>query len=67
MRERSEKIAAKFKVSSKIGGGTEVDLRIPARIAFPPRGKRKLTQWISKMYTRSADQADDKVTKMGRH
>jgi signal transduction histidine kinase/ligand-binding sensor domain-containing protein len=34
MRERAERIGASLKVSSSVSGGTEVDLRIPGRIAF---------------------------------
>jgi ligand-binding sensor domain-containing protein/signal transduction histidine kinase len=34
MRERAENIGARFKVWSSAAGGTEVDLRVPGRIAF---------------------------------
>ena len=34
MRERAERIGAHLKVSSSATGGTEVDLRVPGRIAF---------------------------------
>lgn len=34
MRERAERIGASLKVSSSATGGTEVDLRVPGRIAF---------------------------------
>jgi signal transduction histidine kinase/ligand-binding sensor domain-containing protein len=34
MRERAERIGASLKVSSSAAGGTEVDLRVPGRIAF---------------------------------
>jgi signal transduction histidine kinase len=37
MRERAERIGAKLKVWSGITGGTEVELRIPGRIAFELR------------------------------
>ncbi|MGA2354182.1 MAG: two-component regulator propeller domain-containing protein [Terriglobales bacterium] len=36
MRERAERIGASLKVSSSAAGGTEVDLRVPGRIAFEP-------------------------------
>src|SRR5262249_8520988 len=68
MRERSEKIGAKLKVSSKIGNGTEVDLRVPARIAFPSHNSGKVAKWISKIYTRTADtHGHDEITKVGKH
>jgi len=34
MRERAEKIGAKVKVLSRVGGGTEVELCVPSNIAF---------------------------------
>ena len=34
MRERAERIGASLKVSSSAAGGTEVELRVPGRIAF---------------------------------
>jgi signal transduction histidine kinase/ligand-binding sensor domain-containing protein len=34
MRERAERIGASLRVSSSAAGGTEVDLRVPGRIAF---------------------------------
>jgi hypothetical protein len=68
MRERSEKIGAKLKVSSKIGGGTEVDLRVPARIAFPHQDSGKAGKWISRIYRRTAaNKSDAKSAKTGQH
>ncbi len=43
MRERAEKIGAGFRLWSRPGSGTEVDLTIPARFAYP-RVQRK-TMW----------------------
>ena len=34
MRERAERIGAKLKVLSRVGGGTEVELRVPNTVAF---------------------------------
>jgi signal transduction histidine kinase len=34
MRERAERIGAKLKVLSRVGGGTEVELRVPNNVAF---------------------------------
>lgn len=34
MRERAERISGKLKVSSSVAGGTEVELRVPGRLAF---------------------------------
>jgi signal transduction histidine kinase len=55
MRERSEKIGAKLKVCSKAGDGTEVDLRIPARIAFSSNSSAGVARWLSRIYTRRVD------------
>lgn len=37
MRERAERIGAKLRVLSRMGGGTEVELRVPSEIAFEHR------------------------------
>jgi nitrate/nitrite-specific signal transduction histidine kinase len=45
MRERAEKIRAKLEIWSATGTGTEIDLTIPAAIAYrasPPRTWRRL-------------------------
>ena len=52
MRERSEKIGAKLTVLSKAGDGTEVELRIPARIAFKTNSTSGLTHWLSRINPR---------------
>jgi signal transduction histidine kinase/ligand-binding sensor domain-containing protein len=40
MRERAEKIRARFEVWSRQGAGTEIELRVPARIAYLRNGRR---------------------------
>ena len=40
MRERAKKLGAHLEVWSKPGAGTEVDLRVPSRVAY---GRRKAT------------------------
>ena len=35
MRERAEKIGAQLKIRSQAGAGTEVELTIPAKVAYP--------------------------------
>lgn len=40
MRERAEKIRASFEVWSGRGAGTEIELRVPARIAYLRNGRR---------------------------
>src|SRR5262249_5626965 len=45
MRQRAEKIGAKLKLSSKIKSGTEMELRVPGRIAFMSDSERHHS-WI---------------------
>ena len=40
MRERAKKIRASFEVWSRQGAGTEIELRVPARIAYMKYGRR---------------------------
>jgi hypothetical protein len=40
MRERAKKIRASFDVWSRHGAGTEIELRVPARIAYLRNGHR---------------------------
>jgi signal transduction histidine kinase len=41
MRERAENIGARLRVSSRVNAGTEVELSIPAHIAFVPEKERE--------------------------
>jgi signal transduction histidine kinase/ligand-binding sensor domain-containing protein len=68
MRERSEKIGAKLKLWSKIGDGTEVDLRIPARVAFTSNRSGHVAKWFSNLRARATGaHTDDHSTKFGKH
>ncbi len=40
MRERAERINARLKVRSRVGSGTEVELSVPAAVAFQDQSKR---------------------------
>lgn len=46
MRERAERIGASLKVSSSAAGGTEVDLRVPGRIAFESSTSKETSRSI---------------------
>jgi ligand-binding sensor domain-containing protein/signal transduction histidine kinase len=55
MRERAERIGAKLRLFSRVGGGTEVELRVPKRVAFEAQrsssvGKlfARLSRWFQK-------------------
>jgi len=47
MRERAEKIGAKVKVLSRIGGGTEVELRVPSNTAFESHPSSLVSKWLT--------------------
>jgi signal transduction histidine kinase len=40
MRERADKLSAKLSIRSQPGGGTEVDLQIPATVAYRHQAQR---------------------------
>lgn len=52
MRERAEKIGARFRISSQRGAGTEVEVTIPARLAYAgtvsPSLWDKINRWRSR-------------------
>ena len=48
MRERAERIHARFRVSSRSGAGTEVELVIPGNIVYQPTSSNGLRKWFNK-------------------
>ena len=50
MRERAEKIGAELKVFSRTGNGTEVELRVPGRIAFESPSSSSTANWFAGLY-----------------
>jgi len=49
MRERATKAGAKLDIYSRLGAGTEVELRVPARVAYwPARGVRSV--WLHRLF-----------------
>ena len=50
MRERAERIGAKLKVMSRADAGTEIELIVPARIAFESPLPPKSRSWFSRLY-----------------
>lgn len=51
MRERAERVGARFQVWSSSQTGTEVDLRVPGHVAFEVDGSRPgFAAWISRLY-----------------
>lgn len=52
MRERTERIGAQLKIWSRIDGGTEVELRVPARVAFASQPATRTSRWLAWFYPR---------------
>jgi len=46
MRERAERIGAKLRVLSRLGAGTEVELRVPSKIAFDSANTQPRSTWF---------------------
>ncbi|KAA6465185.1 hypothetical protein DYQ86_04350 [Acidobacteria bacterium AB60] len=46
MRERSESIGAVLRLRSRLGAGTEVDLTIPAGVAYEDKVNSRLSHWL---------------------
>ena len=55
MRERAEKIRARLKVRSRAAAGTEVELTVPARVAFRNQAPSFPRRWLAKLYPREAE------------
>jgi len=55
MRERAERIGAKLKVFSRTGAGTEVELRVPSKIAFDSRTTESRFKWFRGVQRRRAE------------
>lgn len=52
MRERSQRIGAKFRVRSGIGKGTEVELRVPRKVAFESESRYWASRALKMLYRR---------------
>jgi signal transduction histidine kinase len=49
MRERADRIGAKVRVLSRVGGGTEVELRVPSDVAFKSNPSRPVHRWFPRL------------------
>lgn len=49
MRERTQKIGGQLKIWSQGGAGTEIELTIPAAIAYPLSSNRLRWHWIKRL------------------
>jgi signal transduction histidine kinase len=63
IRERAERIGAKLKVWSRSAAGTEVELVVPARVAYPLQARRGWLSWLNRVYSRKPAAKDSTVSK----
>jgi ligand-binding sensor domain-containing protein/signal transduction histidine kinase len=54
MRERSSKIRSSLELWSRPGAGTEIDVRVPAAIAYPQTGEAGKNRWARRLFRRRA-------------
>lgn len=50
MRERAQRIGAKLRVLSCVGGGTEVELSVPGQIAYEFQPDERTPRWLSRLH-----------------
>jgi len=50
MRERAQRMGAKFRVLSRLGAGTEVELSVAGEIAFAFQPDDRAAGWLSRLY-----------------
>ena len=61
MRERADGIGARLSVLSSPSAGTEVELSVPARIAFESRRSNNRWGWLSKLKLRMVGETEPEV------
>jgi signal transduction histidine kinase len=55
MRERAERVGAKVRVLTRVGSGTEVELRVPSDVAFESHPSRPVHRWFTRLYRRQKE------------
>jgi signal transduction histidine kinase/ligand-binding sensor domain-containing protein len=50
MRERAEKIGARFEVLSRADAGTEVEISIPGKVAFESTPSNRFSTWLLRLF-----------------
>jgi signal transduction histidine kinase len=55
MRERAERIGGRLRLRSNPGAGTEVELRVPSRLAFESHGSSRASNWLTKVSPRNRE------------
>jgi ligand-binding sensor domain-containing protein/signal transduction histidine kinase len=65
MRERAERIGARLRVWSRPAHGTEVELSIPAHIAFESNSVPRTSNWLARFYARKLKSRSDTAKRVG--
>ena len=55
MRERAERIGGRFRVWTREGGGTEIELSVPSRVAFGSESRGPLGTWWTSLLSWGGD------------
>ena len=66
MRERAGRIGARLKVMSRVGAGTEVELRVPGEIAFESESSSSASKWFAALYHRRSKKSNTATGANGR-
>jgi len=61
MRERAERIGARFRVLSGASAGTEIELSVPGRIAFKFPSSDRRWRWLPRLHLRKAREGEPKA------
>jgi ligand-binding sensor domain-containing protein/signal transduction histidine kinase len=59
MRERTDRIGARLRLLSRAAAGTEVELSVPARLAYETDSTRRGGSWFAKLYPRRDREAEE--------
>ena len=65
MRERAERIGARLRLWSRPAHGTEVELSIPAHIAFESNSVGQTSNWLTRLYARKLKVRSDTAKRVG--
>ncbi|HTZ96226.1 MAG TPA: histidine kinase [Terriglobales bacterium] len=58
MRERAGRIGARLRVMSRVGAGTEVELRVPGEVAFESESSSSSSWWFAGFYHRRSKKSN---------
>ncbi|HLM97776.1 MAG TPA: histidine kinase [Bryobacteraceae bacterium] len=58
VQQLAERIGARLKVRNRITGGTQIDLRVPAKVAFESHSSRREIGWLDRLHQRGEHPAE---------